>query len=102
MKKLILAAVLFVAVDASAQDRRMDDRGRRGDRPEFFHKKDDFGGRKLTLQQKREIDRLSKMRLSPREYDARVREILSRDRFAGHMKPQPRDPRMEMPTPYRR
>lgn len=102
MKKLILAAVLFIAVDASAQDRRMDHRGGKDFHPEFFQKKNDFKGKKITPQQKRQIDALAKLRLSPREYDARVRAILSNGHYADNLKPHHKDPRMDIPGPFRR
>ncbi|MCS3530181.1 hypothetical protein [Chryseobacterium sp. JUb7] len=83
MKKLVLVASIFITFAANAQHRNDD---RRNDKVEFHQGKRGFEGLRLTPSQERQISALSKQRFSPREYDIRVRKILSRAQYAQYQK----------------
>ncbi len=87
MKKLVLAVSLFVAFAANAQQRR----DIRNDKTEFRQNHNDPGGLRLTAVQQRKIDMLSRERLNPREYDASIRRILTKDQYARYNKSQQKD-----------
>lgn len=88
MKKLVLVASIFFAFATNAQQRRNDVRK---DQTEFRQNQNDFGGLRLSSSQQRKIDLLSRERLSQREYDARIRKILTKDQYARYTKSQHTD-----------
>ncbi|KQT24438.1 hypothetical protein ASG22_10555 [Chryseobacterium sp. Leaf405] len=81
MKKLVLVAGLFIAFAANAQQGRG---GFRNDKVEYHHR--DYGRLKLSQRQEKEIFALSKQRLTAREYDAKLRRILSKDQYAQYQR----------------
>ncbi|UZT96397.1 hypothetical protein ODZ84_14315 [Chryseobacterium fluminis] len=83
MKKLVFAASIFIAFAANAQHRNDD---RRYDKVEYHQGPRDFDGLRLTRSQEKQISALSKQRLSPREYDIRLRKILNRSQYAQYQK----------------
>lgn len=84
MKKLVLALSIFFAFTASAQQGRKEVRY---EKPQI-HQQNQKGssGLRLTAKQERKIDELSRERLSPKEYDARIRRILSKEQYAQYQR----------------
>lgn len=88
MKKLALAASLFIAFAASAQKR---ENGMRDVKVESHQYQKDFAGIRLTPAQQKKIDNISRERLSQREYDARIRKILNKQQYENYMAYQHKD-----------
>ena len=88
MKKLFLVAGLVIAFTANAQQKRNDVRN---DKTEFRQSNHDLGGLRLSSDQQRKINALSRERLSQKEYEMRIRKILSRDKYAKYTKSQHND-----------
>lgn len=98
MKKLILVAGLFTAFATNAQYRQ---EGFRGDKMEWHQ--NDFGKLRLSPRQEREIFALSKQRLNAREYDAKLRRILSKEQYAQYQRKNYRQGRdVAQNRPFRR
>lgn len=97
MKKLFLVAGLVIAFTANAQQRRNDVRN---DKTEFHQSNNDFGGLRLNSDQQRKINALSKERLSQREYEMRIRKILSKDQYAKYTKSQHSDFKKDKKVAY--
>jgi len=83
MKKLVLVAGLFIAFAANAQQGRS---GFRNDKVEYQQNHRDYGRLKLSQRQEKEIFALSKQRLTAREYDAKLRRILSKEQYAQYQR----------------
>jgi len=83
MKKLVLVAGLFIAFTTNAQQRN---EGFRDTKVEFHQNQKDFGGLRLSQRQEKEIYALSKQRLTAREYDAKLRRILSKEQYAQYQR----------------
>jgi len=81
MKKLVLVAGLFIAFTTNAQQRN---EGFRDTKVEFHQNRNDFGRLRLSPRQEKEIYVLSKQRLTAREYDAKLRRILSKEQYAQY------------------
>lgn len=88
MKKLVLAASLFIAFTVSAQKR---ENGMRNVKVESHQYQKDFAGIRLTAAPQKKIDNLSRERLSQREYDARIRKILNKQQYESYMAYQHKD-----------
>lgn len=88
MKKLVLAASLFIAFAASAQKR---ENGMRNVKVESHQYQKDFAGIRLNPAQQKKIDMLSRERLSEREYDARIKKILNKQQYENYMAYQHKD-----------
>lgn len=88
MKKLVLAASLFIAFAVSAQKR---ENGMRNVKVESHQYQKDFAGIRLTAAPQKKIDNLSRERLSEREYDARIRKILNKQQYESYMAYQHKD-----------
>ena len=88
MKKLFLAASLFIAFAVSAQKR---ENGMRNVKVESHQYQKDFAGIRLTAAPQKKIDNLSRERLSQREYDARIRKILNKQQYESYMAYQHKD-----------
>ena len=97
MKKLVLAAGLLIAFAANAQYRQ---EGFRNDKIEY--RQNDFGRLKLSPRQEREIFALSKQRLTAREYEAKLRRILSREQYAQYQRNDFRREEIPFNKPFRR
>lgn len=82
MKKLVLAASLFVAVAVTAQQRRGEIRK---ERVEFQHQQNDFYGIRLTNSQEKQIKSLERHRLSEKAYEAKIKKILTREQYAKYV-----------------
>lgn len=85
MKKLVLALSIFFAFTASAQQGR---NGFRNDKVQVQVQQNqrDYGRLKLSPRQEKEIFALSRQRLTEREYDAKMRRILSREQYAQYQR----------------
>ena len=88
MKKLFLAASLFIAFAVSAQKR---ENGMRNVKVESHQYQKDFAGIRLTAAPQKKIDMLSRERLSEREYDARIKKILNKQQYESYMAYQHKD-----------
>ena len=88
MKKLVLAASLFIAFAASAQKR---DNGMRNVKVETHQYQKDLAGIRLKPAQQKKIDMLSRERLSEREYDARIKKIRNKQQYENYMAYQHKD-----------
>ncbi len=78
MKKLVLALSLFIAFATQAQQRN---EGFRETKVEFHQNPKSFDGLRLTPSQQRKINALSKERLSQRDYEIRLKKILTREQY---------------------
>lgn len=83
MKKLVLVAGLFIAFAANAQQGK---NGFRNNTIEYRQNQRDFDGLRLSPRQEKEIFALSKQRLTAREYDAKLKRILSREQYAQYQR----------------
>lgn len=88
MKKLVLAASLLIAFAASAQQRRND---MRNVKVETHQPQKDFAGIRLTPDQQKRLDVLSRERLTEREYQAKIRKILNKQQYENYMAYQHKD-----------
>ncbi|WP_326981507.1 hypothetical protein VUJ46_14815 [Chryseobacterium sp. MYb264] len=102
MKKLVLALSIFFAFTANAQQGRKE--GFRNEKQEFHQQNDKgFSGLRLTAKQERKISDLSRERLSAREYDARIRRILSKEQYVQYQRHGfDKDKKVAMSKPFRR
>lgn len=85
MKKLVLAVSLFIAFTANAQQRNNDTRN---NQTEFHQSQKNLDGLKLTSYQKKQINAISKERLSQREYEARLKKILNKEQYSKYLQYQ--------------
>lgn len=85
MKKLVLAASLFVAVAITAQQRRAEVKK---DRVEFRQNQNDFFGLGLSASQERQIKSLERERLTERGYEARIKGILTKKQYQRYVQNQ--------------
>ncbi|GAA5091529.1 hypothetical protein GCM10023210_19030 [Chryseobacterium ginsengisoli] len=101
MKKLVLVASLFIAFATNAQQRK---EGFRDTKVEVYQNQRGFeGGLKLSPRQEKEIFALSKQRLTAREYDAKLRRILSREQYAQYQRNDfHKDREVAINKPFRR
>jgi hypothetical protein len=100
MKKLVLVAGLFIAFATNAQQRN---EGFRDTKVEFHQNQNDFGRSRLSPRQEKEIFALSKQRLTSREYDAKLRRILSKEQYAQYQRNDfHKDRNVAMNKPFRR
>ena len=103
MKKLVLVASLLIAFATDAQLRKQDVRNDRYDRAEVYYSQGNFSGLRLTQAQQREIDALSRERLSQKAYDAKIKKILSREQYAKYISNDfKHDKKVSMRNPARR
>jgi hypothetical protein len=100
MKKLVLVAGIFIAFAANAQQGRD---SFRNDKIEYRQNQRNFDGLRLTQRQEKEIFALSKQRLTAKEYDAKLRRILSREQYAQYQRGDfHKDRNVAMNKPFRR
>jgi hypothetical protein len=100
MKKLVLVAGLFIAFATNAQQRN---EGFRDTKVVFHQNQNDFGRSRLSPRQEKEIFALSKQRLTSREYDAKLRRILSKEQYAQYQRNDfHKDREVAMNKPFRR
>ncbi|MCA6067115.1 hypothetical protein JI747_007995 [Chryseobacterium sp. RG1] len=100
MKKLVLVAGLFIAFTTNAQQRN---EGFRDTKVEYHQNQKDFGGLRLSPHQKKEVYALSKQRLTAREYDLKLRRILSKEQYAQYQRGDfHKDRNIAMTKPFRR
>jgi hypothetical protein len=100
MKKLVLVAGLFIAFTTNAQQRN---EGFRDTKVEFQQNQKDFGGLRLSPRQEKEVYALSKQRLTAREYDLKMRRILSKEQYAQYQRGDVhKDRNIAMTKPFRR
>lgn len=85
MKKLVLAASVFVAVAVTAQQRRGEVKKAK---IEFQHQQKDFYGIRLTTSQERQIKSLERARLNERAYEMRLKNILTKDQYFKYVQNQ--------------
>lgn len=88
MKKLVLAVSLVIAFAASAQKR---DNGMRNVKVETHQYQKDFAGIRLTPAQQKKIDALSRQRLNDKEYDAKIKKILTKQQYEKYIAYQHKD-----------
>ncbi|SIT96687.1 hypothetical protein SAMN05660493_01380 [Epilithonimonas bovis DSM 19482] len=88
MKKSVLAASLLIAFAAGAQQGRND---MRNVKVETHQPQKDFAGIRLTPDQQRRLDALSRERLTEREYQAKIRKILNKQQYENYMACQHKD-----------
>ena len=85
MKKLVLAASLFVAVAITAQQRRVEVKH---DRVENRQNQNGWYGLGLSASQERQIKSLERERLTERGYEARIKSILTRQQYQRYVQNQ--------------
>lgn len=103
MKKLVLVAGLFIAFTTNAQQRNEGFRDTRDTKVEFHQNQKDFGGLRLSPRQEKEIYTLSKQRLTAREYDLKLRRILSKEQYAQYQRGDfHKDRNIAMTKPFRK
>lgn len=92
MKKLVLAASLFVAVAITAQQRRVEVKK---DKVEYRQNQNQnqngFYGLGLSSSQERQIKSLERERLTERGYEARIKSILTKQQYQRYVQNQRKD-----------
>lgn len=90
MKRIIVAASLFIAFSASAQQgkdyRKVDYRN--SSQIDYRFDRDEFKGIKLSSSQQKKIEVLKRQRISQKLYEVKLQDILTKKQFHSYLQNQ--------------